>query len=68
VKLKLDTRELDDLIGCTAREANETSNRWLENELQEIFDRLEGVQYELQLAQNRGLFGYFHNFVIEKRL
>ena len=56
VKLQLDTRELDDLIGCIAREANETSNRWLENELQEIFDRLEVVQYELRLAQNRGLF------------
>ena len=56
VKLELDARELDDFIGCIAREANETSNRWLENELQEIFDRLEGVQHELRFAQNRGLF------------
>lgn len=56
VKLELDIRELDDLIGCIAREANETSNRWLENDLQEIFDRLEGVEYELRLAQNRGSF------------
>ena len=52
VKLELDSRELDDMIGCIAREANETANRWLENELQEIFDRLEGVQFDLRLAQN----------------
>ena len=45
---ELNASELDDLIGCIAREANETKDRWLENELQEVFDRLEGVQYWLR--------------------
>ena len=48
VRLKVDKRELDDLIGCVAREANETSDRWLENQLQEVLDRLESVQYQLR--------------------
>lgn len=51
VKLELNARELEDLIGCIASEANNTSNRWLEDELQEIFDRLEGVQYELRFTK-----------------
>jgi hypothetical protein len=48
VRLELKGKELDDLIGCIAREANETSDRWLENELQEIFERLEDVQYKIR--------------------
>lgn len=51
VRLELNAEELGDLIGCIAREANETLDRWLENELQEIFDRLEGVQYKLRSAK-----------------
>ena len=31
VRLELNASELDDLIGCIAREANETKDRWLEN-------------------------------------
>lgn len=44
VTLNLTEAELDDFIGCIAREANHTKNRTLENELDEIFGWLEAAQ------------------------
>jgi hypothetical protein len=43
ITLNVTKEELDDFIGCVAREANHTTNRSLENELDEIFIYLEGA-------------------------
>jgi hypothetical protein len=44
VTLNVTKEELDDFIGCVAREANHTTSRILENELDEIFECLEAAQ------------------------
>lgn len=44
ITLNVTKEELDDFIGCVAREANHTSNRSLENELDEIFGWLEAAE------------------------
>jgi hypothetical protein len=44
VTLNITKEERDDFIGCVAREANHTSNRALENALDEIFGCLEGAK------------------------
>lgn len=46
--LNVTKTELDDFIGCVAREANHTSNRALENELDEIFEHLEAAQHNFR--------------------
>jgi hypothetical protein len=45
ISLDVNKSELSDLIGCVAREANHTSNRKLERELDPLFEYLESVEY-----------------------
>lgn len=48
ISLEVNQEELSDLLGCIAREANHTSNRKLERELDPLFEYLEGIEYQLK--------------------
>lgn len=48
ISLRVNQEELSDLIGCVAREANYTSNKKLEMELDPLFEYLEGQDSELK--------------------
>ena len=48
ISLRVNQEELSDLIGCVAREANHTSNKNLERELDPLFEYLEGQESELK--------------------
>ena len=52
VTLNLTEAEVDDFIGCVAREANHTSNRTLEDELDEIFGWLEQAQNAFRVEES----------------
>jgi Leu/Phe-tRNA-protein transferase len=45
VTLDLSREEVMDLLGCLASEANHTSKKWLADELDPIFESLEGLLY-----------------------
>ena len=46
VSLEVSGEELSELLGCVAREANHTSSRKLENELDSLFEYLESVEFQ----------------------
>lgn len=48
VSLDVSREELSELLGCVAREANHTSSRKLENELDPLFEYLESVEFQLK--------------------
>jgi hypothetical protein len=48
ISLQVNQEELSDLLGCIAREANHTSSKKLERELDPLFEYLEGVEFELK--------------------
>lgn len=48
ISLDINQDELSDLLGCIARESNHTSNRNLEQELDPLFEYLEGAEFELR--------------------
>ena len=45
VSLEISKEELSELLGSIAREANHTSNRKLERELNPLFEYLDSVEY-----------------------
>lgn len=48
VSLELSEKELSELLGSVASEANHTSSRKLENELDPLFEYLESVEFQLK--------------------
>lgn len=48
ISLEISGTELSELLGCIAREANHTSSRKLENELDSLFKYLESVEFQLK--------------------
>jgi hypothetical protein len=48
ISLQVNQDELSDLLGCIAREANHTSSKKLEGELDPLFEYLEGAEFELR--------------------
>lgn len=48
VSLEISGKELSELLGCVAREANHTSSKKLENELDPLFEYLESVEFQLK--------------------
>lgn len=48
VSLEVSREELSELLGCVAREANHTSSRKLENQLDPLFEYLECVEFQLK--------------------
>jgi hypothetical protein len=48
ISLEISEKELSELLGCVAREANHTSSRKLENELDPLFEYLESVEFQLK--------------------
>ena len=52
ISLEVSKSELSELIGCVAREANHTSNRKLERELDPLFEYLESAEY---LSKRQGV-------------
>ena len=48
ISLEINGKELSELLGCVAREANHTSSRELANELDPLFEYLESVEFQLK--------------------
>lgn len=46
VSLEVTGKELSELLGCIAEEANHTSSKTLENELDPLFEYLESVEFQ----------------------